>query len=187
MSRSQNTARTVAAQPTQKSLLDVSSLILLAVLLAAGFILNMTVGNMLATTGIKPQFIIVAYSLVVLLTRATVPQAALYGLISAAVIQLTTSIPGLNFLTELVGAVCMALLARLPLSVGGKSVTPFVGALVTTFVSGALFAVIGTVAMGAALPTVLAKMPIVLATAVFNAIVVQALAAPLASVRASQR
>lgn len=185
MPRTQNSApRAVATSPTQKSLLDVSSLILLAVLLAAGLILNMTVGNALATTGIKPQFIIVAYCLVILLTRANVAQAALYGVISAAVIQLSTSIPGLNFLTEGLAAVCMALLARLPLPKGvARGVLPLAATFATTLISGGLFAVLGTVIMGAALPTVLAKVPIVLATAVFNAIVTQALIVPLRSVR----
>ena len=83
---------------------DVSSLVLLAVLLAAGFILNMTVGNALAIVGIKPQFIIASYALAILLSNAGFGQAAVFGLVSAAVIQLTTSIPGLNFATELVAA-----------------------------------------------------------------------------------
>lgn len=184
MPRTQNAAlRAVAAQPTQKSLLDVSSLILLAVLLAAGLILNMTVGNALATTGIKPQFIIVAYCLVILLTRSSPLQALLYGLISAAVIQISTSIPGLNFLTEGVAAICMALLVRVPLPRAAKGAMPLVATFITTLISGGLFAVLGTVVMGAALPTALAKVPIVLATAVFNAIVTQALVIPLRSVR----
>ena len=159
--------------------LDVSSLILLAVLLAAGFILNITVGNALAMTGTKPQFIIAAYALAIILTKASFPQAAVFGLISAAVIQFTTSIPGLNFLTELVAALVMAALVRLDLKVGGHSVTPFVAALLTTFVSGALFATLGTVIMGAALATAVVKVPIVVGTALFNAVVVQALYFPL--------
>ena len=56
-------ARTVTAAASDHGLLDVKSLVLLAILLAAGFILNMTVGNALAMTGIKPQFIIAAYAL----------------------------------------------------------------------------------------------------------------------------
>ena len=38
---------------------------------------------------------------------------------------------------------------------------------------------LGTVIMGAALPTVMVKVPLVLGTAAFNAIVVQALYIPL--------
>ena len=152
-----NQARTVTT--TERSgKADVSSLVLLAVLLAAGFILNLTVGNALAIVGIKPQFIIASYALAILLSRAGFGQAAVFGLVSAAVIQLTTSIPGLNFVTELVAA------------------------FLTTLVSGALFAVAGTLIMGAALGTVVVKIPLVLGTAVFNAVVVQALYFPLKKV-----
>ena len=93
-------ARTVSANASSNELLDIKSLVLLAILLAAGFILNMTLGNALAIVGIKPQFIIAAYALAIILTRASVAQSVLYAVLSACVIQLTTSIPGLNFLTE---------------------------------------------------------------------------------------
>lgn len=159
---------------------DVSSLVLLAVLLAAGFILNLTVGNALAIVGIKPQFIIAAYSLAILLSGAGPAQAVIYGLISAAVIQFTTSIPGLNFFTESVSALLMSfLVAR---KVGGDKLYPLVCTFLTTLLSGALFAVCGTLIMGAALPTVLVKVPLVLGTAVFNAVVVQALTPALRKV-----
>ena len=95
-------ARTVASPIRCEA--AIGSLVLLAALLAAGFILSLTVGNALAATGIKPQFIISAYTLAILFTGADVRQAAVFGLISAAVIQFSTSIPGLNFATELAGA-----------------------------------------------------------------------------------
>ena len=60
------------------------------------------VANALAMTGIKPQFIIAAYALAILLTRSTFAQAAVFGLVSAAVIQINTSIPGLNFIYALI-------------------------------------------------------------------------------------
>ena len=177
-----DSARTVSQTAKSQGLVDVTSLVLLAVLLAAGFILNITVGNAFAMIGIKPQFIIAAYTLTVLITRATLPQALVYGLVSAAVIQFSTSIPGLNFLTEGLAAMVAALFVKTQLSVGGRDMLPLVGAFVTTLVSGALFAVLGTVLMGAALPTALAKVPVVLGTAVFNALVVQALFFPLRKV-----
>ena len=171
-------ARTISANAvSDKGILDITSLVLLAILLAAGFILNMTVGNALAATGIKPQFIIAAYALAIILTRASVAQSVLYAVLSACVIQLTTSIPGLNFLTEVVAAIAMALLVKA--NVGGSKACPLVSAFLTTRISGALFAVLGTVIMGAALPTVVGKVPLVLGTAAFNAIVVQALYIPL--------
>lgn len=173
-------ARTVTAAPASKGLVNVSSLVLLAILLAAGFILNMTVGNALAVTGIKPQFIIDAYALAIALTQASFAQAAIFGILSAAVIQITTSIPGLNFVTELAGALTMVALVKS--NIGGDKINPFIAGLLTTLVSGALFAALGTIIMGAALPTALAKVPIVLGTAVFNAVVVQALFFPLCKV-----
>ena len=174
-------ARTISANATSnKGILDITSLVLLAILLAAGFILNMTVGNALAVTGIKPQFIIAVYALAIALTQAGFAQAAIFGILSAAVIQITTSIPGLNFVTELAGALTMAALVKS--SIGGEKFNPFIAGLLTTLVSGALFAVLGTVIMGAALPTALAKVPVVLGTAAFNAFVVQALFFPLRKV-----
>lgn len=119
---SSTTARSISTETSSRGLIDISSLILLAILLAAGFILNMTVGNALAMTGIKPQFIIAAYALAIALTRATLAQSIVYGLISAAVIQFTTSIPGLNFLTEAAGALTMAVLVKS--SIGGDKVNP---------------------------------------------------------------
>lgn len=80
-------ARTISANAaSDKGILDITSLVLLAILLAAGFILNMTVGNALAATGIKPQFIIAAYALAIALTQASFAQAAIFGILSAAVI-----------------------------------------------------------------------------------------------------
>lgn len=100
-------ARTVSASAKSNGLVDIKSLVLLAILLAAGFILNMTVGNALA---------------------------------------------------------------------------PFVATFLTTLVSGALFAVVGTVMMGAPIASAMVKVPLVLGTAVFNAAVVQALYIPLVKV-----
>lgn len=172
-------ARTVSANAKSAGALDITALVLLAILLAAGLVLNFTLGNALAIAGIKPQFIIAAYCLAILLVRPKLPQAILVGLLSAAVVQFTTSILGLNFLTEAVGAAVMALSCR---AMGTKGVSPFVGALLATFVSGALFAVAGTVLMQAGIATVLVKLPTVMGTAAFNAVVVQALYIPLSKV-----
>jgi hypothetical protein len=99
------------------------------------------------------------------------------------VIQLSTSIPGLNFVTELAGALAMYGVVRLMTRDGLRAAAaPLVAAFVATLVSGALFAVLGSVVMGAAVATALVKAPIVLGTAVFNAIVVQALVLPLSMV-----
>ena len=173
---SSTTARSISTETSSRGLVDISSLVLLAILLAAGFILNMTAGNALAMTGIKPQFIIAAYALAIALTRATLAQSIVYGLISAAVIQFTTSIPGLNFLTEAAGALTMAILVKS--SIGGAKVNALIATFVTTL--GALFAVAGTLMAGFGLEAALPKVPLVLGTAIFNAVVVQALFFPLA-------
>ena len=93
-------------------------------------------------------------------------------------IQFTTSIPGLNFLTEAAGALTMAVLVKS--SIGGAKVNPLIATFVTTLVSGALFAVAGTLMAGFGLEATLPKVPLVLGTAIFNAVVVQALFFPLA-------
>ena len=175
-------ARAVSASAKSNGLVDIKSLVLLAILLAAGFILNMTVGNALATVGIKPQFIIAAYALAIILTRANLVQSVIYAVVSACVIQIATSIPGLNFLTETVAAIVMCGLCGLDHKSGGFALTPLVATFLTTLVSGALFAVIGTVMMGAPIASAMVKVPLVLGTAVFNAAVVQALYIPLVKV-----
>lgn len=173
-------ARSVStALTTMHGLIDITSLILLALLLAAGFILNMTLGNALAVTGIKPQFIIAAYALAILLTKARFSQAVIYALIAAAVAQITTSIPGLNFLTETVAALVMVAICKLLPVADDKNVIPLIAAFCTTLISGVLFAVLGSIMMGADPATALVKLPLVLGTAVFNAVVVQALYIPL--------
>ena len=163
--------------------LGVSSLMLLATLLAAAFILNMTLGNALAIVGIKPQFIIAAYCLAIVAIRPTHPQAVLLGLLSAVVCQITTSIPGLNFVTEAMGTLTMSLIAESAFA-NGKTM-PLVAAFVATLVSGLLFAALGNVTMGASMATILVKLPIVIGTATFNAVVVQAFAPAI--IRASRR
>ena len=54
----------------------------------------------------------------------------------------------------------MALLCRLEVAPAGRSITPFIAGFAATLVSGALFAGLGTVLMGAALVTVTAKSPL---------------------------
>lgn len=181
---SQNNARTVTGTANSAGILDIKSLVLLAILLAAGFILNLTLGNALAIVGIKPQFIIAAYALAILLTDASYLQAVIFAVISACVIQLTTSIPGLNFVTETVAALAMVALVKS--GIGGKNVNPLIATFVTTLISGALFAVLGTAIMGGAIASAMVKVPLVLGTAVFNAVMVQALSIPLKKVFAEQ-
>lgn len=104
-------ARTV--QTNDEGKLDIKALVLLAILLAAGFILNFTAGKAISTISggmISPEFIISAFCLEILLIRPNVAQALVIGLVSAAVIQITTTSPFIDFAAESVAAVVMALI-----------------------------------------------------------------------------
>ena len=88
---SQNTTATQprTVQTADRGKLDVRALVLLAILLAAGFILNFTVGKAISGISggmISPEFIISAFCLTILVVRPNIGQALVIGLISAAVI-----------------------------------------------------------------------------------------------------
>lgn len=173
------TARNVAAE---RGGLDIKSLVLLAVLLAAGFILNFTVGKAISTISggaIAPEFIISAFCLAILVIRPSVPQALIIGLISAAVIQVTTTSPGIDFVAEGVAAIVMALIVKAGMRTVAKAVTPVVGTFVTTFLSGFIFMLIKMALMGFATELAAVMMPVIALTAVFNAILVGALYLPI--------
>lgn len=182
---SQNTqptgsARTVNA--VDRGGLDIKSLVLLAVLLAAGSILNFTVGKAISAVSggaIAPEFIISAFCLTILIVRPNLLQALVIGLISAAVIQVTTTSPGIDFVAEGVAAVVMALIVNAGMSTGAKAIIPTVGTFVTTFLSGFIFMVIKMAMMGFATELAAVMMPVIALTAVFNAILVGALCLPV--------
>lgn len=174
------TARNVAA--AERGGLDIKSLVLLAVLLAAGFILNFTVGKAISTISggaIAPEFIISAFCLAILVIRPSVPQALIIGLISAAVIQVTTTSPGIDFVAEGVAAIVMALIVKAAMRTAAKAVTPVVGTFVTTFLSGFIFMLIKMALMGFATELAAVMMPVIALTAVFNAILVGTLYLPI--------
>ena len=176
----QPVARTVAAADHGK--LDIQALVLLAVLLAAGFILNFTVGKAISGISgglISPEFIISAFCLTVLVVRPSVGQALVIGLISAAVIQITTTSPFIDFAAEGIAAMLMALIVRVGMGSGAKKVVPLIGSFVTTAVSGVIFMLIKIAMVGAAGELAAAMLPVVLLTAVFNAVLVQALYLPI--------
>ncbi|OUO22442.1 hypothetical protein [Collinsella sp. An307] len=173
-------ARTVTSVDRGK--LDVKALVLLAVLLAAGFILNFTVGKAISTISagtIAPEFIISAFCLTILIVRPNAVQALIIGLVSAAVIQITTTSPGIDFVAEGIAAVVMALIVNAGMKTGAKAVIPTVGTFVTTFLSGAIFMVIKMAMMQFDTSLVSLMLPVVALTAVFNAILVGALYLPI--------
>lgn len=183
---SQTTTQARIVNTTDHGKLDIKALVLLAVLLAAGFILNFTVGKVIssATGGaISPEFIISAFCLTILVVRPNVLQALVIGLISAAVIQITTTSPLIDFAAEGVTAMLMAAIVKAGMHGSAKNLTPALGTLVTTVVSGVIFMVIKLAVMGFA-PEVVsvlpaAMLPVIVATGVFNAVLVGALYIPV--------
>lgn len=176
------TARTVAATTTDHGKLDVQDLVLLAVLLAAGFILNFTVGKAISGISgglISPEFIISAFCLTILVVRPNLGQALVIGLISAAVIQVTTTSPFIDFAAEGIAAMLMSLIVSAGMGSPAKRLVPLVGSFVTTVVSGVIFMLIKIAMVGGAAQLAAAMLPVVLLTGVFNAILVSALYLPI--------
>ena len=99
----------VVAVSKNAGVLDVTSLVLVAVLIAAGFILNLTVGKAISAIGIGPEFIISSFCLAILLLKPNAVQSLVIGLIAATVIQLTTTVPGADFVAE--GAASLVMFA----------------------------------------------------------------------------
>lgn len=179
--------RTVAA--SEKKELAIQDLILVAVLLAAGAVLKLTVGSLLASFGMKPNFIIAAYCLAIILIRPTIAQSLVIGLIAGLVCQIPmlNATPLLNIPSELLGALVCGLLIRVPMKIGKLDVNPLVNTFVSTCVSGftfaALSAYINVVSVGGDFAVAMAAyVAIVLGTATFNCIFVEVLATPLKKV-----
>lgn len=172
--------RTVAID--ERRGLDIQSLVLLAVLLAAGFILNFTAGKAISAVSggaIAPEFIVSAFCLTILVIRPTTPQALVIGVISAAVIQITTSSPGIDFVAEGIAAVAMASIVNVGARTPARNLVPVVGTFITTFLSGMIFMVVKMALMGFAGELAAVMTPVVTVTAVFNAILVGALYQPV--------
>lgn len=162
----------------------ISDLILVAVLLAAGAVLKLFVGSVVNFFGMKPNFIIAMYCLAILLIRPakTLPavgQAAVIGILAGAICQFLPGTPWLNFVSEFLGAICMALLVRLPMKIGKISFTAAVATFVSTIVSGSAFIACLFLFVHAATKSLVAYVPIVFFTAVLNAVIVQILYIPL--------
>lgn len=173
-------ARTVAAVDRGK--LDLKALTLYAILLAAGFVLNMTVSKFFSgLTGgfLSPEFIIAAFCLEILIIKPNIGQAAVIGLLAGVVIQITASVKGPDLIAEPVAAVVMALLVSALSNSKAKGLLPLVGTFVVTFISGIIYAVIFSflIMKNPAFMGVMA--PVVTATGVANAIIVAALHLPI--------
>lgn len=170
-----------------KNGLQTADLILVAVLIAAGAVLKLVIG-MLFQGGVKPNFMIAAYCLALLLIKPkSYGQGAVYGaiigLITGAVCQIPMlcGTPFLNFVSELLGGVAIGLIAAIPHKAGAKiDLRPSVGTFVATFISGGIFSVLAIVIRGMdAMAGLVQFAPIVVITALLNAVIVAILIVPL--------
>ena len=173
-------ARTVTTVDHGK--LDLKALTLYAILLAAGFVLNLTVSKFFSgLTGgfLSPEFIIAAFCLEILIIKPNIGQAAVVGLLAGVVIQITASVKGPDLIAEPVAAVVMALLVSAFAESKAKGLLPLVGTFVVTFISGIIYAVIFSFLIMKNPAFVGVMAPVVAATGVANAIIVAALHLPI--------
>ena len=173
-------ARTVTTVDHGK--LDLKALTLYAILLAAGFVLNLTVSKFFSgLTGgfLSPEFIIAAFCLEILIIKPNIGQAAVIGLLAGVVIQITASVKGPDLIAEPVAAVVMALLVSAFAESKAKGLLPLVGTFVVTFISGIIYAVIFSFLIMKNPAFVGVMAPVVAATGVANAIIVAALHLPI--------
>lgn len=173
-------ARTVTTVDHGK--LDLKALTLYAILLAAGFVLNLTVSKFFSgLTGgfLSPEFIIAAFCLEILIIKPNIGQAAVIGLLAGVVIQITASVKGPDLIAEPVAAVVMALLVSTFADSKAKGLLPLVGTFVVTFISGIIYAVIFSFLIMKNPAFVGVMAPVVAATGVANAIIVAALHLPI--------
>lgn len=181
------TSRSVTATDTaparqaarQKKTLSVQDLILIAVLLAAGAVLKLTVASFLSFAGMKPNFVIAMYCLAIILTRPTVGQSVIVGLLAGLMCQIPmlNATPLVNVPSEVLGTLVCGLLIHIPLKIGGKlDVNPLVTTFLSTVVSGYTFAIIVGLMNGLELPVIFVTYAVmVFGTATFNCILVQIL------------
>ena len=138
------------------------------------------VGAFINIAGMKPNFVIAMYCMVIVLLRPKIWYSIIVGLLAGAICQFFPGTAGLNFASEFAGALCMGLLIKIPaknrpMEIGLAAVTTFI----STVVSGGLFVVLLFVVIKSDPKAMAAYVPIVLGTATLNAIIVALLYAPL--------
>lgn len=161
---------------------SIQDLILVAVLLAAGAVLKLFVGSVINFFGMKPNFIIAAYCLAILLIRPGLAGSAIIGILAGAICQFLPGTPWLNLISELLGAVIMSLMIRVPLRVKKLDLNPLLATFVSTVVSGGSFVVCLFAFMHMETSGLVAYIPIVLGTAAIGSVLVQLLYLPLKKV-----
>ncbi len=173
--------RTVVASQEERGL-SVQNLILIAVLLAAGAVLKLTVSSFLTFAGMKPNFMIAMYCLAIILTRPKVYQAAIIGLITGLISQIPmlNATPLVNIPSELVGALVCGILLAVFMRVAPKNfslqnvVFPLIITFIATVFSGYTFAlIVGSAMNGLPVVAVFATYAVmVLGTAAMNCVLV---------------
>ena len=165
----------------RKDGLAVQDLILIAVLIAAGAVLKLTVSSFLTFAGMKPNFMIAMYCIAIILTRPNLIQSACIGLLVGLVSQipLLNATPLVNFASELVGAVVCCLLVTIFSRVASRNsliqnvAFPAVITFVSTGFSGYTFAMIVGVTVSGLEPVAVFGVyaVMVLGTAAMNCVV----------------
>ena len=166
----------------EKKGFSIQDLILVAVLLAAGTVLKLFVGSVVNFFGMKPNFIIAAYCLAILLVRPNLIGCAIIGLLAGAICQFLPGTPWLNFISELLGAVTMFFMMRVPFRFKKLDLNPLLATFVSTVVSGGSFVVCLFIFMHMETSGLVAYIPIVLGTAAIGSVLVQLLVLPLQKV-----
>ncbi len=166
----------------EKKGLSLRDLLLTAVLLAAGAVLKFFVGSLINIGGMKPNFIIAMYCMAIVLIQPKIVYCLIIGVLAGAICQFFPGTPYLNFASEIAGALVMGLLVKIPFKFGKFNPAPAICTFISTVVSGGLYTVLLLVVMHAAKDTLKAYIPIVLCTALFNAVIVQVLYIPLSKI-----
>lgn len=181
-----------ASAPRKRAGLSTQDLILVAVLIAAGAVLKLTVSSFLSFAGMKPNFMIAMYCLAIILTRPNVGQSAIIGLLVGLVSQvpMLNATPLVNIASEVLGALVCGILVSLlsGIASGNKAfqnvVAPVAVTFVSTVVSGYTFALIVGVAVAGLEPLAVFGVyaVMVFGTAVMNAVLVAVLTPVLRAV-----
>ena len=148
-------AKRTIATDQKKDGLSVRDLILVAVLIAAGAVLKLTVSSFLNFAGMKPNFMIAMYCLAIILTRPKIYQSVVIGLLVGVVSQIPmlNATPLVNIASEMVGALVCGILVTVLAKAARDSKTcqnvvfPIVTTFISTVFSGYTFAMIVGVAV----------------------------------------
>jgi hypothetical protein len=166
--------------------MKLKEIVIVGILLAAGSILRYFLSML--NTPLTPNIIIACYCLAIIVLKPKVFEALGIGIIAGILSMIISGsvFPPANLVSELAGAyVCFIFYEILR---HRRNLAPLVTTFITTLASGFTFAGIATIFAGATILAmyhgnfrefVVVYIPIVVITAVFNAIIVQILCRPL--------